>query len=256
MQEVVDLAMDKMSWLQFQKATTDDISGLRKSFLEAGEFQFIHNKCHQYGWADVYLFTEGELKIGYGSVWGKDNRKDRDTIFEFYLIPEYQKHASSIFTDFIKACGAPFMECQTNDTLLASMMFEHAEDIHAQSVLFEDDAEKDLRVKGAAFNRQPYTTNHPDDRGGYVIEKDGEVVATGGFMLNYNYPFADIYMDVKEPFRKCGIGSFMVQELKKEIYKAQRVPAARCNVKNLASRATLLKAGFRLCGYLLEGKIK
>jgi RimJ/RimL family protein N-acetyltransferase len=48
----------------------------------------------------------------------------------------------------------------------------------------------------------------------------------------------------------------MVQELKKEIYNVSRVPAARCNVKNLASRATLLKAGFRLCGYLLEGRIK
>jgi RimJ/RimL family protein N-acetyltransferase len=81
-------------------------------------------------------------------------------------------------------------------------------------------------------------------------------MATGGFMLNYNHPFADIYMDVKEEFRQRGLGSLMVQELKKEIYKAHRVPAARCNIKNTISRATLIKAGFRLCGYLLEGKIK
>ena len=219
-------------------------------------FQFVHNKCHQYGWADVYLFRDGEAKIGYGSVWGKDNRQDRNTIFEFYLVPDYQKYSSSIFTHFTKVSEVPFMECQTNDSLLAAMMFTHASDIHAQSVLFEDDMETNFRIDGVMFNKQPYTTDHPDDRGGYVLEKEGEVMATGGFMLNYNHPYADIYMDVKEPFRQRGLGSFMVQELKKEIYKAGRVPAARCNVKNQASRSTLLKAGFRVCGYWLEGKIK
>lgn len=241
---------------QIEKTTLSEISGLRQAFLDAGGFQFIHNKCHLYGWADVYVFMDGDVKFGYGSVWGRENRKDRDTIFEFYLLPEYQPHASSVFNEFASVCQAPYMECQTNDQLLAAMMFEHAEDIHAQSVLFEDDADKDLRVKDAVFKTLPHTTDHPDDRGGYVIDVQGEVASTGGFMLNYNFPYADIYMEVKETFRKRGIGSLMVQELKREIYKAHRVPAARCNIKNLASRATLLKAGFRLCGYLLEGKIK
>lgn len=245
-----------MNSLRIEKTVLSEITDFRKSFLEEGGFQFIHNKCHLYGWADVYVFRNEDVKIGYGSVWGKDNRQDRDTIFEFYVIPEYHQHASFIFSSFTKACGAPFMECQTNDTLLAGMMFEHAEDIHAQSVLFEDDSETHLAVEGVMFTKHPYTTNHPDDRGGYVLEKDDEIMATGGFMLNYNHPFADIYMDVKEQFRQRGLGSFMVQELKKEIYKIQRVPAARCNIKNIISRATLIKAGFRLCGYLLEGKIK
>lgn len=245
-----------MNSVRIEKTVLSEIADFRKSFLEAGGFQFIHNKCHLYGWADVYVFCDGDVKIGYGSVWGKDNRKDRDTIFEFYLIPEYQQQASLIFSAFAKACDAPFMECQTNDTLLASMMFEHAYDIHAQSVLFEDDSETRLSVQGVTFNKQPHTTDHPDDCGGYVLEKAGEVVATGGFMLNYNHPFADIYMDVKEEFRQRGLGSFLVQELKKEIYKIKRVPAARCNIKNTISRAALSKTGFRVCGYLLEGKIK
>jgi RimJ/RimL family protein N-acetyltransferase len=256
MLKIVVSASEVMGSLRIEKTGLHEISDLRKSFLEAGGFQFIHNKCHVYGWADVYVFREGKVKIGYGSVWGKDNRQDRDTIFEFYLIPGYHHQASSIFSSFAQLCGAPFMECQTNDTLLAGMMFEHAEDIHAQSVLFEDDTETRLSVPGVTFNKHPYTTNHPDDRGGYVLEGDKQVMATGGFLLNYNHPFADIYMDVKEEFRQRGLGSLMVQELKKEIYKIQRVPAARCNIKNTISRATLVKAGFRLCGYLLEGKIK
>lgn len=245
-----------MKTFLIKKITSTEVSDLRQLFLQEAAFQFIHNKCHQYGWADVYLFTDGEVRIGYGSVWGKDNRKDRDTIFEFYIIPEYQRYASSIFIQFLTESKAPFMECQTNDTLLAAMMFKYAHDIHAQSVLFEDDSETHLYVKDVSFKKQPYASDHPDDCGGYVLENDDEVMATGGFMLNYNHPYADIYMDVKEPFRQRGLGSLMVQELKKEIYKAKRAPAARCNVKNATSRSTLIKAGFRVCGYLLEGKIK
>jgi hypothetical protein len=37
-------------------------------------FQFIYNKCYQFGWVGDYVFMiEDEIQIGYGSVWGKDN---------------------------------------------------------------------------------------------------------------------------------------------------------------------------------------
>jgi len=58
---------------------------------------------------------------------------------------------------------------------------------------------------------------------------------------------------VKENFRQKGFGSLIVQELKKEAYRIGRVPAARCNIKNKISKATLLKAGFRVCGNILIG---
>jgi len=74
-------------------------------------------------------------------------------------------------------------------------------------------------------------------------------------MLNYNMPYADIYMEVKEHARRKGYGSLMVQELKKEIYLRRRVPAARCNIRNQASKATLLKAGFSISGTWLKGNV-
>ncbi|MEJ0080572.1 MAG: hypothetical protein WDM78_06355 [Puia sp.] len=80
-------------------------------------------------------------------------------------------------------------------------------------------------------------------------------MATGGFVWNYNFPFIDLYYEVKDGYRKKGLGTLITQELKKGAYQLGRVPAARCNVKNLASRNTLLKAGMRVCGYILVGKI-
>ena len=62
-------------------------------------------------------------------------------------------------------------------------------------------------------------------------------------------------MEVKEGHRGKGMGSYILQEIKKECYLAGRIPAARCNIKNAASKATLLKAGFKVCGYMLIGEI-
>jgi hypothetical protein len=53
-----------------------------------------------------------------------------------------------------------------------------------------------------------------------------------------------------------GLGSLILQELKKACYLAGRVPAARCSIQNKASRAALLKAGLRVCGFMLKGDIK
>ena len=75
-------------------------------------------------------------------------------------------------------------------------------------------------------------------------------------MLNYNLPYADIYMHVLEEHRGKGFGSLIVQELKTLAYEMERVPAARCNINNRVSKATLEKAGLRSCGFILHGEVK
>jgi RimJ/RimL family protein N-acetyltransferase len=37
---------------------------------------------------------------------------------------------------------------------------------------------------------------------------------------------------------------------------AGRVPAARCNINNAASKASLLKAGFKIAGFMVIAEIK
>ena len=88
------------------------------------------------------------------------------------------------------------------------------------------------------------------------MEKNGEVIATGGFMLCYNMPFSDLYMEVKENFKKNGLGSFLIQELKKECYLSGRIPEARCSISNIASRSTMIKAGLQVAGFMLTGECK
>ena len=242
--------------VQVLKTNLEAIRHLRLLFLQENEFQFVHNKCHIYGWADQYLFMMEGKEIGYGAVWGKDQREDRDTIFEFYLPEIFRKYSNEVFSAFLVTSGVQWIECQTNDPLLSSMLFEYATNIHAEAILFKDEHQTDFTIEGAEFQKSPEKNLNPSDSGQYIVRSGGEIVATGGFMLNYNLPYADIYMDVKENYRRMHFGSFIIQELKKEIYRMGRVPAARCNINNLASKATLIKAGFSPCGFLVYGEVK
>jgi RimJ/RimL family protein N-acetyltransferase len=234
----------------------EEIQTFRISFLHENNFQFIYNKCHDYGWADNYLFVIDGIGVGYGAVWGQSKREDRDAIFEFYLIKPFRKFSNLIFREFCFASGAAFIECQSNDLLLSSMLYEYSQNINAEAILFEDHFQTNFDFPGVIFKKKPVEDNSGNDRGGYALEQDGEEIATGGFMLNYNIPYADIYYEVNENFRQKGYGSLIVQKLKKTIYLEGRIPAARCNIRNRASKANLLNAGFKVCGYILKGDIQ
>ena len=242
--------------IEIIKTGLEEIKAFRVLFLQENNFQFVCDKCHYYGWADTYLFTINGTKAGYGSVWGTHKREDRDAIFEFYLLKPFRKMADLVFPQFHKVSGAIYIESQSNDPLLSSMLYQFSQNINAEAILFKDGFETNLQIPGATFSRKATRESSGSDEGDYIVTQNDETVAGGGLMLNYNMPFADIYMDVKENFRQQGFGSFIVQELKKEAYRMGRVPAARCNINNYISKATLMKAGFEICGHRLLGSIK
>jgi RimJ/RimL family protein N-acetyltransferase len=238
--------------MEVKRTTLPAIAHFRTQFLTENSIQFVFDKCHRYGWADTYLFTTDGKQVGYGSVWGKDNREDRDAIFEFYLTEESRHLSEKLFVLFCEVSKASYIECQSNDQFLYPLFEKFASNTVTEAILFSDDHETNLTVDGVEIELKEQT--NPDDRQ-YVISYRGASAGTGGFMLNYNFPYADIYYEIDEAFRRKGLGSFVVQELKKEIYRMGRVPAARCNVTNFSSKATLLKAGMIVCGFRVNGDI-
>jgi GNAT superfamily N-acetyltransferase len=242
--------------IEITRAEESVIKGLRKSFLQENDFQFVHDKCHYYGWAESYLFRMGSEVAGYGALWGFNERENRDCIFEYYLLEPFRGKSQWILSRFISQTGANFLECQTNDRFWLPLFSEFAQKIQGEAILFKDRKETSFRIPGAEWQKgieEPGDVAHNKK---FVLVVEGKEVATGGFLLNYNLPYADIYYDVGEAFRRKGYGSLMVQELKKEAYAMGRVPAARCNVNNWISKATLVKGGFSVCGYLLAGETK
>jgi GNAT superfamily N-acetyltransferase len=242
--------------VSISKIGLDGIRDLRTMFLHENHFQFVCNKCHDYGWADTWLFRMDNVRIGYGSVWGTDRRQDRDTIFEFYLLPPYRKYASAVFEEFQMACKATWIESQSNDIFLTTMLYRFCENSFAEAVLFEDDFQTSFEMPEAIFRKRSEQDPMNGDESEYVIDVGGKVVASGGLMLNYNVPYADIYMQTREEHREKGYATYIVQELKRTAYKMGRVPAARCNIGNRISQSTLEKAGMRVCGFRLKGVIR
>jgi GNAT superfamily N-acetyltransferase len=241
------------------KTDLKDILDLRSLFLQENNFQIRYNICHERGWTDSYKFIHQNEKIGYGSVKGYDDPGDRDAVFEFYLIPTYRNKAAAVFLELLKFSKAIFIESQSNDLLLTSMLFQHAHNINSNAILFEDDFTSDLRLEAAVFRKRiddDIIFEHKSEReGDYVVEVNNQVIATGGFLFHYNKPFADLYMEVEKSVRQKGVGSFLIQELKRQCYLSGRIPAARCNVDNVASRATLTKAGLKVVGFMLSGQV-
>jgi GNAT superfamily N-acetyltransferase len=241
------------------KAKLEDIVPLRALFLQESNFQVRYNACHERGWTDSYLLSvDGEVE-GYGAIKGQEIA-GRDTVFEFYLAPALRRLSPMVFAELLVASEAKYIECQSNDPLLYAMLFEFAHDINSDTVLFADQTVTTLEVAGAVVrprrNDDQVFDHRVEPMGEYVLELRGEIVATGGFMTHYNPPFADLYMEVKPDCRGRGYASFILQEVKKACYAAGKVPAARCPIANKASRGALLKAGMKVCGFMLMGRVK
>jgi hypothetical protein len=231
----------------------------RELFLQETNFQIRYNACHERGWTDSYLLTIDDVEAGYGSIKGQEIPQ-RDTIFEFYTVPAFRKLSSQLFRELIGASSVNLIECQSNDLLLTSILFEFAQNINADVMLFEDHVVTEHVIPDVIFRprreNESVFEHKVEPIGEYVLELGGEVVATGGFALHYNMPFSDLYMEVREDLGRKGLGSYILQELKKASYLAGRVPAARCSIQNFASRAALQKAGLRPCGFMLRGEVK
>lgn len=240
----------------FIKVESAHIKSLRELFLHENNFQFVYNKCHDYGWSASWLCMADGVEIGYGSIWGSITREQRDAVFEFYIIKSFRHLSNTIFPSFCTVSNAVFIEAQSNDIFLSPLLYQYCENINAEAMLFHDHYESRLVNTELQLRKSVPEDNLGNDGDEYVLLLNNEIIGGGGLMLNYNKPYADIYMQIKEPFRLKGYGSWLVQELKKEAYRIQRVPSARCNINNHISRATLEKSGFKICGFILKGNIK
>lgn len=94
------------------------------------------------------------------------------------------------------------------------MLADFATEIEAENVLFADAETTSLvRPEVASCRRMRQTDELPvfehqvEPVGEWVIEVEGEIVATGGFLTHYNPPCADLFMEVRESHRRLGYGA-------------------------------------------------
>jgi GNAT superfamily N-acetyltransferase len=230
------------------------IRPLRALFLQELNAQMRYDAAHRRAGTVEYLIQHGSRGIGYGSV--KDMDKGRGTVFEFYLTPPFRTDAPQLLRSLIDASGADALECQTNDLFFTSLVRQFSGDPTCDTILFAAGHSNNLTSPDGVFRargrKDRVFEHHAEPIGDFVIDVAGTVVATGGFLLHYNPPFADLFMEVRADARRRGYGSFLIQQLIAECYLADRVPAARTGTDNIASQRTLMKGGLRECGRMLR----
>jgi GNAT superfamily N-acetyltransferase len=243
--------------IQVHRAEYRDVEAMRELYRQELNCQIIRDSFLPRGLADPYLvLVEGRVS-GYGAV---SNKYDKGRLTEYYTLPQARRLALPMFRELLTASQATHVEAQTNNPLMLLMLYDCAKNIIAENILFHDAGATQLACPNGVFRRaapEDAGATFPHQRepvGKWVVEAHGAVVATGGFLCHYNPPYGDIYMEVAEPARRQGFGSYLVQELKRVCYEAGKKPAARCNPDNVGSRRTLEKAGFLPCGRLLVGE--
>ena len=231
---------------------------LRELYRQEMNCQIVHDSLPGRGFGNLFLLRLDGRIAGYGFVMGYGN-EPKDMIQEFYVVPALRGSALPMFRQLIETSGASRIEAQSNDVLLTLMVYDCATEIMTDRVVFHDALTTNLTIPGAVVREVTEADSdrifkhHVEGVGEWLVEQDGDIIATGGIALHYNPPYGDIYMEVDERHRRRGYGSYLVQELKRISYEMGRIPAARCNTSNTGSRATLQKAGLFPCARLLSG---
>jgi GNAT superfamily N-acetyltransferase len=239
----------------------EEILAWRRLYQEEMKCQIIHDSIHSRpGWSLEYRLKAGDSAVGYGSIAVSGPWKERPTIYEFYAEPPYRMRIFDVFLALVQTSRATAIETQSNDRLLTVMLHTFAKSVICESILFEDLTPTTYSPADAVFRRATPADGldiRPDQLPSHgVVEIGGKVAATGGILFHYNRPYGDIYMEVKEPYRRRGLGTYLVQELKRVCYQGGSIPSARCNPSNTGSRKTLQKAGFAPCGNILSGALE
>ncbi len=224
--------------------------------------QIIHDSIHaRSGWTVEYILETNGTAAGYGSVAIGGPWTSSHALYEFYVKESCRQRIFDLFTAFLTTNSADMIETQTNDPILPTLLHTFGQNVRAEAILFEDQFESRLTPEGSGFREAGASDAELlkelelDDTAGWVVTLNGQIAGAGGVLYHYNRPYGDVYMKIAEPFRRQGLGAYLVQELKAACRAEGSVPAARCNVGNLASRRTLQKAGFVPCGNLIAGDL-
>jgi len=248
------------SSVEVTQVPVDAILSLREEYRREMNCQIVHDSYHARGFTDSYLLRRQRQVVGYGSVAG-DPLGPREIIKEFYVLPSHRGSALLLFRSLIASSRARWIEAQTNDLLLTLLLFDCATELASDRILFANAYTTHLAPPGVVLrpvtnaDRAGIFAHTREPVGQWGLELGREIVATGGLLFHYNPPYGDIYMEVAAPYQRQGYGSHLVQELKRLCLEMERIPAARCDHGDLASRLTLQRAGMLPCARIVRGRI-
>src|SRR5262249_28926320 len=122
-----------------QRVELRDIQSMRDIYRHEMHCQIMFDSIHtRPGWSHEYLITEGESKLGYGSVAVSGPWQAKPTVYELFVLPQYRTHIFDAFVALLRSTGATAIETQSNAGLLTVMLLTFAPTVASESILFHD----------------------------------------------------------------------------------------------------------------------
>ncbi len=237
--------------IEARHAHLSELTGLRQEYRDAARCQIVHDSILPRGLADPFVVSvDGEV-VGYAGVW---NKHFPGRLLELHIRPAWRHVEPAIVGALRRASGAMELEAQTNIPGAEALLERFASTAWTEKLLFRAGGSTDLAAPGVRFRARRQEDRGPE--GEWVVEAGGEILGAGGILTHYNPPYGDLYMEVVESARRRGIGSYLIQELRRVCAERGLEAAARCNPDNVASRRTLERGGMVLCGALRAGALE
>jgi hypothetical protein len=231
-----------------------EIAPLREEYRRKMDCQIIHDSIHERpGWTHEYALELDGLLVAYGSVAVAGPWSESPALYEFFVGADHRARTFDLFGNLLSVCGAKIIETQSNDPILSTMLHTFTTNVRAEAILFEDGCSTTLSPTGARFraatpeDTEVLRQQKLDAGAGWVVTLDSAVAGAGDVLYHYNRPYGDIYMAIAEPFRRIGLGAYLVQELSvanKVLYRLRAAtsatyPAAKpCRWQALSPAAT------------------
>lgn len=244
---------------------------LIKPVSDLSNLSNIRNQYLEDCFESIELFLELQIRTGYGYkvyfkeqeigyfICGMDN-----TLLEYYILPQYQKRADTIFKRMVSNLKIHKAYCHSFDFLMLSCCMDFQKKVTNCGYLFRryhkiefekrqfntrlgamSDFEMINNANEAAFDNEEEIIDTIKRENIRLFESDRHLVGFGLFQrIIPHRPEYDIGMFVVPEFRKQGWGTLIIQYLADECLLNHFRPTCGCAADNWGSRKCLEKAGF------------
>lgn len=138
--------------LDATRATLEQLQPFRDQYRAAMNAQIVHDSWHRRGLTTQWRLSEGQDTLGYLALGGRPG-EPKDTVKEFYLVPEARHRAEELFATAIRVVQPRWVEAQTNDPFLWPLLPRFAPRHQPLVHLFADGGPTTLSAPGVGLRR-------------------------------------------------------------------------------------------------------
>jgi len=208
-----------------------------------------------------------EKTIGYACV------SKKHTLYQFYISYKYLMHGTVVLEEFIKQRGTKKAIVGTNNPIYLSMIMHFQKSIEIYGYTFKDtedvsQKERDVKFRVAETGDLEQLLNLDDDsevseeskkwlkkyfgdcisKGViFVLKKNNEIIAYLEVRTStLRFKITSLGVVVSPKYRNQGYGSYLLVKGKSIGKSRHSETICGCNMKNIISRKTIEKSGFRI----------